>query len=126
MAEEGFVTCYYLEEEGFPKLLAACMQRFGIKSRPEYDSSEYEEYGTLRCEMNVHIGRSRDHPDIDSFKVTATGFRWNDTYQVAARKALRYLCQIYERLVAHTPMRFFPPMKKNRPVWSARMRTLEG
>jgi hypothetical protein len=41
--------------------------------------------------------------------VTATGFRFGDTYQVVARKALRHLCQIYEQPIARTPMRFFPP-----------------
>ena len=45
---------------------------------------------------------------------------------MAARKALRYLCQIYEKRLGHTPMRFFPPVKKNRPIWLARVRTLEG
>ncbi|MCQ8063992.1 hypothetical protein NP303_24825, partial [Salmonella enterica] len=65
-------------------------------------------------------------PDIQPWNVSATGFRRKDTYQAAARKALRYLCQIYERHIGRTPMRFYPPVKKNRPVWLARVRTLEG
>ena len=28
--------------------------------------------------------------------------------------------------LAHSPLRFFPPVKKNRPVWLARIRTLQG
>ena len=58
--------------------------------------------------------------------MTATGFRFVDTYQVVAYKALRYLCQIYEEPIARTPMRFFPPLEKNRRVWRARMEALQG
>jgi hypothetical protein len=58
--------------------------------------------------------------------VTATGFRFGDTYQVAARKALRHLYQIYEGPIARTPMRFFPPLDKNQRVWRARMEALQG
>ena len=58
--------------------------------------------------------------------MTATGFCFVDTYQVVARKGLWYLCQIYEELIARTPMRFFPPLKKNRRAWRARMEALQG
>ena len=58
--------------------------------------------------------------------MTATGFYFIDTYQVVARKALRYLCQIYEEPIDRTPMRFFPPLEKNRRVWRARMEALQG
>ena len=43
-----------------------------------------------------------------------------------ARKALRYLCQIYEDPIARTPMGFFPPLEKNRGAWMARMEALHG
>ena len=58
--------------------------------------------------------------------MTATGFHFVDTYQVVAHQALRYLCQIYEEPIARTPMRFFPPLEKNRRVWGARMEALQG
>jgi hypothetical protein len=58
--------------------------------------------------------------------VTATGFRFGDTYQVVAHKALWHLCQIYEGPIAHTPMQFFPPWDKNRRVRRARMEALQG
>jgi hypothetical protein len=57
--------------------------------------------------MIIFVGRSRCFPDIDPFNVTATGFRLQDTYQVATWKDLRYLCQIYEKHLGRTPMRFF-------------------
>jgi hypothetical protein len=41
--------------------------------------------------------------------VTAIEFRHRDTYPLALRKALRYLCQIYEEHLVPTPMRYFPP-----------------
>ena len=43
-----------------------------------------------------------------------------------ARKALQYLYQIYEEPIARTPMRFFPPLDKNRRAWKARMEALQG
>ena len=102
------------------------MDRLGIYERPEYTSREYEDRGTLRCKMIIYVGRSSRFPVIQPWNVTAMGFCHQDTYQVAARKALRYLCQIYERHIGHTPIRFFPPVKKNHLVWLARVRTLEG
>jgi hypothetical protein len=73
--------------------------------------------------VTVYIGSSPYHVE---WSVTAVGHRFKDTYQVVARKALRALCQIYEEEVVDTPLRFFPPFQRNRPVWMARMRTLEG
>ena len=126
MAEEGWTTSYCLNKDGFPKLLYASMVRIGILDHPEYVGREYEEYGTQRCEVIIHIGASRDFPDINPWVVSTVGFRFEDSYQAVARKALRYLCQIYEKPICRTPMRFFPPFVKNSPVWVARMKTLEG
>lgn len=127
MEEEAvWKTSYCLNEQGFPILLYGAMMRLGIMERPEYVGREFEEYGTERCEVIVHVGKSRDYPEKEAWKVSTTGFRFMDTYQSVARKALRMLCQMYEKEVARTPMRFFPPMVKTRPVWLARMRTLEG
>jgi hypothetical protein len=39
---------------------------------------------------------------------------------------LRALCQIYEEEVVNTLLRFFPPFRRDRLVWMARMRALEG
>jgi hypothetical protein len=44
--------------------------------------------------------------------VTATGFRHRDTYPLSLRKALRYLCRIYEEHLVPTPMRYFPSPSK--------------
>ena len=43
-----------------------------------------------------------------------------------ARKALCYLYQIYEELIARILMRSFPPLEKNRRVWRARIEALQG
>jgi hypothetical protein len=43
---------------------------------------------------------------------------------LALRKALRYLCRIYEEHLIPTPMRYFP-LAIRTPVWQARMRNLE-
>ena len=60
------------------------------------------------------------------WSVTAAGHGFKDTCQVVARKALRALCQIYEEEESDTPLRFFPPFQRDRPVWMARMCALEG
>jgi hypothetical protein len=73
--------------------------------------------------VTIYIGSSSHHVE---WSVTATGHRFKDTCQVVARKALRALCQIYEEEVADTPLRFFSPFQRVRPIWSARMRALEG
>ena len=98
-----------------------------MKDHPEYEGCEYEKHGTERCEVTVYIGKSEEFPDItEAWNVTTTGFRFVDTYHVVARKALQYLCPIYEEPIARTRMRFFPPLEKNRRAWRARMEALQG
>jgi hypothetical protein len=70
------------------------------------------------------IARSNRYPDIQPWRVTATGFRHQDTYPLAIRKALRYLCWIFEEHLVPTPAKFFPPAIRT-PVWEARMRNQE-
>ncbi|CAO2047600.1 unnamed protein product [Urochloa humidicola] len=102
------------------------MVRLGITEHPEYEGREYEEYGTERCEVIIRIDRSEEFPDIRPWRVTTTGFRFADTYQAAARKALRYLCQIYENPIARTSMRLSPPLSRDSPVWQSHMQALKG
>jgi hypothetical protein len=103
--------------------LRACTVRLEIRSQPEYDGREFVEHDIEKCVVTVYIGSSPHHVE---WSVTAAGHRFKDTCQVVARKALRALCQIYEEEVADTPLRFFLPLQRNRPVWMARMRVLEG
>jgi hypothetical protein len=75
----------------------------------------------------VYVGKSEYFPDIaEAWSITVTEFRFADTYQAVAHKALRYLCQTYEKPIARTPMRFFPPRERDRPVWRTRMDILQG
>jgi len=121
----AWVSSYCLNTEGFPKILYATLQKLGVKDRPEYEGREYEKHGTERCEVTVYIGKSEEFLDItEAWNVTAIGFCFVDTYQAVARKALWYLCQIYEEPIARTPMKFLPPLEKNRRVWRARMEAL--
>ena len=124
---EAWVSSYCLNIEGFPRILHATLQKLGVKDRPEYEGREYEKHGTNRCEVTVYIEKSEEFPDITgAWSVTATGFSFTNTYQVVARKSLRYLCQLYEEPIARTPMRFFPPLEKNRRAWRSRMEALLG
>jgi len=127
MAEGVWTSSYCLSVEGFPKLLYATIQKLGTKDRLEYEGREYEEHETERCEVTIYIGKSEDFPNIaESWSMTVIGVWFADTYQAVARKALRYLCQIYEKPITHTPMRFFPPKEKDRPVWRTRIELLQG
>ena len=124
MAEEGWTQGNCQAAPGFPSLLISALENLGVTERPRYYSREYEHHGTLRCRVILVVARSDRYPDILSWRVTATGFRHQDTYPLAVRKALRYLCRIFERHLAPTPIRFFPPAIRT-PVWEARMRSLE-
>jgi hypothetical protein len=124
MAEDGWTQGVCQEEPGFAHLLINSLERLGITKRPRYYSREYDQLGTLRCRVVLSVARSNRHPNIELWRVTATGFRHRDTYPLALRKALRYLCRIYEEHLVPTPMRYFPPTIRTL-VWQARMRNLE-
>ena len=109
MAEEGWTQGDCQAAPGFPSLLINALESLGVTERPRYYSREYEHHGTLRCRVILVIARSDRYPDIQSWRVTATGFRHQDTYPLAIRKTLRYLCRIFEEHLAPTSMRFFPP-----------------
>jgi hypothetical protein len=127
MNNNVWISSYCIQTEGFPKLLYTTMQSLGIRERPEYEGREYEEHGTERCEVTIYIGKSEDYPNIaEEWSTTATGFRFTDTYQAVARKALRRLCKIYKEPISRTPMKFFPPEEKNNPAWIARLEALQG
>jgi hypothetical protein len=124
MAEEGWTQGDCQAAPGFPSLLINTLESLGVTERPRYYSREYEHHGTLRCRVILVIARSNRYPDIQPWRVTATGFRHQDTYPLTVRKALRYLCRIFEEHLTTTPVRFFPPAIGT-PVWEARMRSLE-
>jgi hypothetical protein len=124
MAEEGWTQGNCQAAPSFPSLLINALENLGVTERPRYYSREYEHHGTLRCRVILVIARSICYPDIQPWRVTATGFRHQDTYPLTVRKALRYLCRIFEGHLTATLVRFFPPAIRN-PVWEARMRSLE-
>ena len=107
MAEEGWTQGNCQAAPGFPSLLINALESLGVTEHPRYYSREYEHHGTLRCRVILVIARSDRYPDIQPWRVTATGFRHQDTYPLAIRKALRYLCRILEEHLTPTPMRFF-------------------
>jgi hypothetical protein len=84
------------------------------------------EEGTENYEVTVHIGVSDKFLGMKPWCVTATGSHLTDTYQLVARKALKYLNQMYEWHIGPTSMKYFPPLDRNRPSWEARVRTLES
>jgi hypothetical protein len=76
MAEGVWISNYCLHTKGFPKLLYATMQRFGIQEHPKYKGLEYEEHGTERCEVTVYIAKTKDFTDLaNAWSMIATGFR---------------------------------------------------
>ena len=123
---DDWTTTYCINEDGFPKVLYAATVRLGIPERPEYVGREFMEHGTESCEVTVHIGASDKFLEMQPWSVTATGARMPDTSQLVARKALRYLCQMFEWHLGSTPMKYFPPLDRNHPAWAARIRNLES
>ena len=105
---DDWTTTYCINEDGFPRVLYAAMVRLGIPEHPEYVGSEFMEHGTESCEVTIHIGASDKYLEMQPWSVTATGARMPDTIQLAARKALRYLCQMFEWHLGSTPMKYFP------------------
>jgi hypothetical protein len=89
-------TTTYCTQEGFPKVLYAATVRLDILDRPEYVGQEYVEEGMEYCEVTVHIGASDKFLEMKPWCVTAIGSRLTNTYQLVARKALKYLNQMYE------------------------------
>jgi hypothetical protein len=125
MTNDWTIT-YCTQEEGFPKVLYAATVRLGILDRPEYVGREYVEEGSEYCEVTVHIGTSDKFLEMKPWCVTATGSRLADTYQIVARKALKYLSQMYEWHLGSTSMKYFPPLDRNRPALEAKVRALES
>jgi hypothetical protein len=107
-------------------VLYAATVRLGILDRPEYVGREYVEEGTEYCEVTMHISASDKFLEMKPWCVTATGSRLTDTYQLVARKALKYLSQMYEWHLGPTSMKYFPPLDRNRPAWKAGVRSLES
>jgi hypothetical protein len=89
-------TTYCTQEEGFPKVLYDATLRLGILNLLEYVGREYVEEGTEYCEVTVHIGASDKFLEMKPWCVTATGSRLTNTYQLVARRALKYLSQMHE------------------------------
>ena len=115
MAEEGWTQGICQAAPGFPSLFINALEILSVSECPRYYSREYEHHGTIRCRVILVITKSDRKPDIQPWRVTATGFRHQDTYPLAVRKALRYLCRIFEKHLAPTPMRFFPLAMKKTP-----------
>jgi hypothetical protein len=123
---DDWTTIYCINEYGSPKVLYAATVRLGIPEHPEYAKREFMEHGTESCEVTVHIDASDKFLEMQPWSVTAIGARMSDTIQLVARKALRYLCQIFEWHLGSTPMKYFPMLDHNRPAWAARIRNLES
>jgi hypothetical protein len=108
-----WITTYCNHEGGFSKVLHAATIRLGIPGRLEYVGQEYVEHGTERCEVTMYISVNDKFMEIKPWCVTAIGFRLSDMYQLVTRKALKYLCQLYEWHLGPTAMKYFPPLDRN-------------
>jgi hypothetical protein len=112
MAEDGWTQGVCQEEHGFDRLLINSLERLCITELPRYYKREYEQLDTLRCRVVLSITRSNRYPNVEPWRMTATGFRHRDTYPLALRKALCYLCRIYKEHLVPTLMRYFPPLSE--------------
>jgi hypothetical protein len=71
------------------------------------------EEGTEYCEVIVHIGASDKFLEMKPWCVTAIGSHLTDTYQLVARKALKYLSHMYEWHMGSISMKYFPLLDLN-------------
>jgi hypothetical protein len=108
-------SSYCSEVEGFPRLLRSCALRMGIRKKPEYVWSEHIEGGMIRCSMAVYLGESQSYPNQRSFQITFIGVHFLDACQNVARKALRQLCQNYNKVIIETPFATFHPATRIPP-----------
>src|SRR6185295_7265933 len=83
MAEEGWTQANGQAAPAFPSLFISATENPGVTERPRYQGREYAHHGTLRCRVLLVVARSNRYPDILSWRVTATGFRHQDTYPLA-------------------------------------------
>jgi hypothetical protein len=74
MTEDGWTQGVCQEEPGFARLLTNSLERLGITERPRYYSRKYEQLDTLRCRVVLSIATSNRYPNIEPWRVTATGF----------------------------------------------------
>jgi hypothetical protein len=95
MANPGWNGGVCPAEPGLPNLLLLSLERVGVRDPPEFIYRKYERYGTLRRKVLLFVGRSTLYPDIEPRFMSTTGFRFQDTYPKAARKALRCLRVVY-------------------------------
>jgi hypothetical protein len=72
------------------------LERVGVVDPPEYTYREYNFKGTLRCDLMIFVEKSTLYPDVDPWFISTTSFGFLDTYQKAARKALRRLRVVYK------------------------------
>ena len=78
MAEEGWTQGICQAAPGFSNLLINTLESLGVTERPRDYSREYEHHGTLRCRVILVIAKSDRYPDIQPWRVIATGFRYQD------------------------------------------------
>jgi hypothetical protein len=76
--------------------------------------------------MVIYLGESQSYPNHPPLQTTITCYRFQDTYQNAALKALCRLYQAYDKEIVETPLRSFPPTNKNSPTWRKILQALLG
>ena len=58
MADNGWIGGICHADSGLPKLLILSLERIGVVDPPEYVYREYDQRGTLRCDMMIFVGKS--------------------------------------------------------------------
>ena len=124
MADDEWSNGICPAEPGLPKLLLLSLERIGVVNPPTYTYRECDSRGTLRCDMMISVDRSTLYPDVEPWTIATSGACYSDTYQKAARKALRHLRIAFRRHLRRTPMGFFPPTGGRGRSWISRMRGL--
>lgn len=105
-------------ETDFVTLLLHCTRLLDIPKEPYYKIVEFHKPDTIGCAITVYIEASKKHP---GFAVTTPGHDPNLTKHTAALNTIRRLCNIYEKEIEHTSIRFFPAEDRTTPLWKRRL-----
>jgi hypothetical protein len=82
-----------------------------------YYYCEYDEVGTPKCDMHLHIN---EHPPNEECKlryILAQGIELWDTCQKAARRALTKYCKEYKISIDGTHAKYCPVKDQTSIVW---------
>ena len=115
-----------LHWEGFPSILWDVMCNAGY-IRPLRDvGEEFQEMGVARCRVYLTHEPHPVHAHSVSLELEAVGHRLQDTWELAAMRALTRLCTANYSAIMIAPIGLFPTCMHTDYNWQSRVRNSTG